>query len=135
MPSVMADHDVEGQVRILLRVLMSDDWREFWLELGYQIESFASLGIATNTADIDLWRLCQERDIVLITGNRNKEGPESLEATIEQWGTPESLPVLTIGEPNRIFSSREYAHRAAERLLAYLDRMDHLRGTGRLFLP
>jgi hypothetical protein len=135
MPSVMADHDVEGQVRILLRILMSDDWLEFWLELGYQIVSFASLGIATNIADIDLWRLCQERDIVLITGNRNKEGPESLEATIEQLATPESLPVLTIGEPNRIFSSREYAHRAAERLLAYLDRMDHLRGTGRLFLP
>ena len=135
MPSVMADHDVEGQVNLLLRVLMSDDWREFWLELGYQIESFASLGIATSTADIDLWRLCQERDIVLITGNRNKEGPESLEATIEQFGTPGSLPVLTIGEPHRIFSSREYAHRAAERLLAYLDRMDNLRGTGRLYLP
>lgn len=135
MPSVMADHDVEGQVRILLRILMSEAWLEFWLELGYQIASFASLGIATNIADIALWRLCQERDIVLITGNRNKEGPASLETTIEQLATPESLPVLTIGEPHRIFSSREYAHRAAERLLAYLDRMDHLRGTGRLFLP
>jgi hypothetical protein len=135
MPSVMADHDVEGQVRILPRILMSDDWLEFWRELGYQIASFASLGIATNIADIDLWRLCQERDIVLITGNRNKEGPASLEATIEQLATPESLPVLTIGEPHRIFSSCEYAHLAAERLLAYLARMDYLRGTGRLFLP
>lgn len=135
MPSVMADHDVEGQVKILLRVLMSDVWRDFWIDLGYQIESFESLGIATNTPDVHLWRLCQERDIVLITGNRNKEGIESLEATIEQLGTPESLPVLTIGEPNRIFSSREYAHQAAERLLEYLDGMENLRGTGRLFLP
>jgi hypothetical protein len=135
MLSVMADHDVEGQVKILLRVLMSDVWRDFWIDLGYQIESFESLGIATNTPDVHLWRLCQERDIVLITGNRNKEGTESLEATIEQLGTPESLPVLTIGEPNRIFSSREYAHQAAERLLEYLDGMENLRGTGRLFLP
>jgi hypothetical protein len=114
---------------------MSDVWRDFWIDLGYQIESFESLGIATNTPDVHLWRLCQERDIVLITGNRNKEGTESLEATIEQLGTPESLPVLTIGEPNRIFSSREYAHQAAERLLEYLDGMENLRGTGRLFLP
>jgi hypothetical protein len=135
MPSVMADHDVEGQVQVLLRVLTSDVWRDFWTDLGYQVASFESLGIASNTPDVQLWRLCQERDIVLITGNRNKEGAESLEATIAQWGTPESLPVLTIGEPQRIFNSREYAHQAAERLLEYLDGMENLRGTGRLFLP
>lgn len=135
MPSLMADHDVEGHFRVLLRVVMSDVWHDFWAALGYQIQSFESLGIETNTADVRLWHLCQERDIILITGNRNKEGPESLEATIEQFNTPESLPVLTIGEPNRIFSSREYAHQAAERLLEYLDGIEHLRGTGRLFLP
>jgi hypothetical protein len=93
------------------------------------------LGLRPTRPDVYLWRLCQERDIVLITGNRNKEGAESLEAAIAQLGTPESLPVLTIGEPNRIFSSREYAHQAAERLLEYLDGMESLRGTGRLFLP
>lgn len=131
----MADHDVEGHVRALLQVLMSDEWRDFWVDLGYQVASFESLGIASNTADLHLWRLCQEREIVLITGNRNKEGPESLEAAIEQLGTPESLPVLTIGEPHRIFTSREYAYQAAVRLLEYLDDMDNLRGTGRLFFP
>ncbi len=135
MPSLMADHDVEGQFRVLLRVLMSNVWRDFWTALGYQIQSFESLGIETNTADVRLWHLCQERDVILITGNRNKEGPESLEATIEQYNTPESLPVFTIGERNCIFSSREYAHQAAERLLEYLDGIEHLRGTGRLFLP
>ena len=91
-----------------------------------------SLGIATNTPDVHLWRLCQERGIVLITGNRNKEGAESPEATIEQFGTPKSLLVLTIGEPQRIFSKREYAHQTAEPLLEYLDGMENLRGTGRI---
>jgi len=131
----MADHDVEGHVRALLRVLMSDEWRDFWEELGYQIASFESLGIAANTPDLHLWFLCQERDIVLITGNRNKEGSWSLEAAIEQFGTQESLPVLTIGEPHRIFSSNAYTYQVAVRLLEYLDDMDNLRGTGRLFLP
>ncbi|WP_089932708.1 hypothetical protein [Candidatus Entotheonella palauensis] len=71
MPSVMADHDVEGQVKLVLQVLMSEDWLEFWLELSYEIESFERLGILPHTADMDLWRLCQARGIVLITGNRN----------------------------------------------------------------
>ena len=131
----MADHDVEGHLRALLRVLMSEEWRDFWVELGYSIESFESLGIASNTPDRQLWRLCQDRDIVLITGNRNKEGPESLEAAIEQLSTEASLPVLTIGEPHRIFTSNAYTYQAAVRLLEYLDDIDHLRGTGRLFLP
>ena len=69
MPSLMADHDVEGQFNLLLRLLMSDDWRDFWLHLGYDIDSFERLEIATDIADVDLWRLCQERDIILITGN------------------------------------------------------------------
>lgn len=135
MPSIMADHDVEGHLRALLRVLMSDEWRGFWEELGYPIETFESLGIASNTPDRRLWCLCQERGIVLITGNRNKAGPESLEAAIEQLSTEASLPVLTISEPHRIFTSNEYTHRTAVRLLEYLDDMDRLRGTGRLFLP
>lgn len=131
----MADHDIEGHVRVLLQVLMSEEWRDFWAALDCGVESFERLGIPTDTADIDLWRLCQAREIVLITGNRNQEGPQSLEAAIEQWGTDESLPVLTIGEPRRIFLSRAYAQQAAVRLLEYLDGMDHLRGTGRLYLP
>ena len=131
----MADHDVEGHLRALLRVLMSDEWRDFWDELGCQIESFESLGIASNTPDRRLWRLCQDRDIILITGNRNKEGAESLEATIEQFSTEASLPVLTISEPHRIFTNHEYTYRVAVRLLEYLNDVDNLRGTGRLFLP
>ena len=58
-----------------------------------------------------------------------------LEATIEQFSTEASLPVLTISEPHRIFTNNEYTYRVAVRLLEYLDDMDNLRGTGRLFLP
>ena len=131
----MADHDIEGQMQVLLRLLTSAQWRILWTELAVCVESFASLGLSVDTPDIELWQLCQTHQIVLLTGNRNREGPESLEAVIQTANTPGSLPVLTVGEPQRIFSSNTYAHRVVERLMEYLVDLENLRGTGRLYLP
>jgi hypothetical protein len=135
MPAIMADHDIEGQVRALLRLLTSAAWSEVWHGLAMRVESFASLGLPENTPDAALWQFCQTRQIILITGNRNKAGPEALEAVIEQNNTPTSLPVLTIGSPPRVLSSREYAERVATRLLEVLLDVEQYRGTGRLYLP
>jgi hypothetical protein len=135
MPAILADHDVEGQVQVLLRLLASTEWQAIWNALAIRVESFASLGVPANTPDAELWRTCQTRQIVLITGNRNQAGSESLEAVLQRDNTPTSLPVLTIGAPHRILSSRDYAHRVVERLLEYLIDVENLRGTGRLYLP
>jgi len=131
----MADHDIEGQMQVLLRLLTSAEWYILWAELAVLVESFASLGVPTNTPDASLWQLCQTQQIILITGNRNEEGPASLEATIQASHTSTSLPVLTISEPQRILSSRSYARRVVERLVEYLIDVENLRGTGRLYLP
>ena len=109
MPAIMADHDIEGQMQVLLRLLTSTEWHTLWTELAVCVESFASLGISTNVPDAVLWQLCQTQQIILITGNRNEEGPASLEATIQASNTLSSLPVLTISEPQRILSRRAYA--------------------------
>jgi hypothetical protein len=135
MPAIMADHDIEGQMQVLLRLLTSAEWHTLWTELAVHVESFMSLDIPTDTLDATLWRLCQTQQIILLTGNRNEDGPSSLEATIQVFNTPTSLPVLTISEPQRIFSSRAYAHRVVERLIEYLIDIENLRGTGRLYLP
>ena len=94
MAAIMADHDCEGQMQVLLRLLASAEWHALWTELAVRIESFASLGVPPNTPDADLWRLCQTQQIILITGNRNEEGPASLEATLQASNTPTSLPVF-----------------------------------------
>jgi hypothetical protein len=135
MPAIMADHDIEGQIQVLLRLLISAEWRVLWTELAVRVESFASLELPVDTSDTELWSFCQTRQIVLITGNRNRDGPESLEAVIQAANTPTSLPVLTIGEPQRILTSNAYAHRVVERLMEYLVDLENLRGTGRLYLP
>jgi hypothetical protein len=103
--------------------------------LAIRVESFASLGLPENTSDATLWQFCQTQHIILITGNRNKAGPEALETVIEQNNTPISLPVLTIGVPPRVLSSRAYAERVATRLLEVLLDVEQYRGTGRLYLP
>ena len=135
MTALMADHDCEGQMQVLLRLLGSAEWHALWTELAVRVESFASLGVPPHTPDADLWQLCQTRQIVLITANRNEEGPASLEATLQASNTPTSLPVLTLSEPQRILSSRAYANRVVERLVEYLIDVENLRGTGRLYLP
>jgi len=134
MLAIMADHDVEGHLQVLLRVLTSAAWRELWSELAYTVESFVSLGIPYNTPDLELWRICQARQIVLITGNRNKAGLDSLTSVIQRINNPSSIPVLTIGDPPRILSSRDYAESVVSRLLEYLVDLENIRGTGRLYL-
>jgi hypothetical protein len=108
---------------------------ELWAELGLGVITFASLGLPGTTPDDELWRLCQREQIILVTANRNHDGPHSLEAVIRAENRPDSLPVFAIGEADRVIESRDYAVRTAERLLDYLVRIDDLRGTGRLFLP
>jgi hypothetical protein len=120
---------------VLLRLLTSAAWYEVWHELAVSVESFASLGLPENLPDAALWQLCQTQQIILITGNRNKVGPDALEAVIERHNTPTSLPVLTIGAPPRVLSSRAYAEGVATRLLEVLLDVEQYRGAGRLYLP
>lgn len=135
MLAIMADHDIEGQVQLVLHLLMSPEWHALWTELAVRVESFASAGLSINTPDAALWQFCQRQQIILITGNRNEDGSESLEAVLQGFNTPASLPVFTISEPQRMLSSRAYTHRVVERLMEYLIDVDNLRGTGRLYLP
>jgi hypothetical protein len=135
MPILLADHDVEGHLRVLTAVWTSDDWLELWQWLGCSVESLASLGFAADLPDSKIWQLCQHRGMILITGNRNAEGEESLEVTMRKLAAPNSLPVLTIGDPNRVMTDGEYAERVAVQILDILLDIERYRGTRRVFVP
>ena len=135
MASILADANVEGQFRALMQILGSASWRELWIELGIGVVTFDQLGLAKDVSDRILWRACQERDTILITGNRNAEGPESLEVAIRLENMNSSPPVLTLADPDRIFLDRTYAELVVERLLEVLIDLDGLRGVGRIYLP
>lgn len=92
MAAIMADHNIEGHFEVLLRIWTSDSWRSLWESLEIEIESFERLGLPYDTSDRHLWQMCQQHDILLITANRNDDGPSSLEATIRDLNNSSSLP-------------------------------------------
>lgn len=133
--AVLADVNIEGHVDFLMTLARGAVWGEFWQALQLDYLYFADVGLMPDAADSEIWQLCQSAGYVLVTNNRNEDDAESLEATIRTRNTVESLPVLTIGDTERLRNSREYAERVAEGLLDALLRIDELRGTGRLYLP
>jgi hypothetical protein len=135
MPRIMADHNVEGHLQALITIWSSPAWGDVWQGMKCDLESFERQGIAADTSDTDLWEHCQKHEIVLLTGNRNAEGADSLEAAITSLGTARSLPVITIGDPDRMLRERDYAQRVAAQMLEYLLDLENLRGTGRLYVP
>jgi hypothetical protein len=58
-----------------------------------------------------------------------------LEATIQDLNTPQSLPVVTFANVERIRRDRQYAEQVADQVLDLLFDTDNLLGTGRLFVP
>jgi hypothetical protein len=133
--AILADNNIQGHVAGLIAILESDSWREFWFPLNLRLRTFRELELPDTVSDAQLWHLCQEQQIILLTANRNADGPESLEVMLRTCNKPESLPVFTIADPERVLHSKKHAERVAARLLDYLLVIDSVRGTGRLYLP
>jgi hypothetical protein len=135
MKGILADNDVEGILTALVSIWLSETWRDLWIELNCSLETFPSLDLPRDATDAVVWEACQNQQVVLITGNRNAESPESLAATIRSLNRPDSLPVFTLSNPKRILNDRGYAAQVAERLLDYLMSIQDYRGTGRIYVP
>jgi hypothetical protein len=135
MRGIVADANIEGQVARLVGYIRATGWAEFWDHLGLVLETFANVGLTDGAPDAEVWRTCQRERLVLITANRNDDGPDSLESTIRTENTPDSLPVLTIGNAMALRRSADYAERVVARLIEYLIDIDRHRGAGRLYLP
>jgi len=95
MLRILSDHDVQGHVSRLMDICQTLPWIGLWRELECVLCTFEDFDLSEDTTDATIWQTCQDHDILMITGNRNAEGPESLEMTIRQWNTPTCLPVLT----------------------------------------
>jgi hypothetical protein len=131
---ILADNDVGGAVAALRRVLESGEWAAFSAMLDLRFIEFADIGLPRDASDPLVWHTCQEVGAVLITGNR-ASGDASLEQTIREHAGMDSLPVVTIGDPQRVIRDPAYARECAISLLDVLDRIAMLHGTWRLFIP
>jgi hypothetical protein len=132
---LLIDANLDGHATLLDMRLSTDTWRELRDHIGIQFLHFEQAGLDRATTDDVLWRFCQQNHYYLLTANRNLESEQSLEATIRREGTPESLPVFTFADADRMYQSAAYLDEVVERLLEYLLDEANCRGTGRLYLP
>jgi hypothetical protein len=132
---ILADINIGGHVDYLVSLMQLGTWNSIWSELNLQYARFGDVGLAPDAKDSAIWQFCQADGYVLITGNRNEDDIDSLQATIRARNTAQSLPVLTVSDPERLRKDREYADRLIESLLDALLDIESLRGTGRLYIP
>ena len=137
MNGILLDINIQGDFAHVLHLLAAQDLLAHWESGGFVVRTLADLGLAGNTPDRTIWNRCQAEGLVLFTENRNDDGPDSLERTIADSLTPDSLPVLTVSNKQRFRNDRRYALVVAERFVETILDIDdgRLLGVGRLFLP
>ena len=134
MQAILSDHNCEGQAKAIVDVLRYDG---SWLELApIKLLWFRDIDLPINAKDETVWRLCQERGYLLLTGNRTNDDKEkSLEFAIRTLLTPTSLPVITIGNLKRVIPDPVYRKQCAERLAEIVYDLEEFRGVMRIFIP
>jgi hypothetical protein len=131
MLTILVDHNVEGQAMLLWGTLTAAGWLELF---PLRLVTFAQAGLPYGCSDREMWHFAQEHGLILLTANRRMDGEESLEQTIREENTAASLPVLTIGNVERMVE-RTYREQCAIRLLEIGLDLDNYLGAGRLFIP
>lgn len=131
MIQVLLDNDVAGFQTLLTGTVERTGWGEYEL---IEFITLESVGLGRSTGDRAIWRHCQLNGLILMTANRNQRGADSLQLTIREENTPDSLPVATVRDQPRLHNAA-YREACVESLLIIIvDLPNHL-GTGRLYIP
>lgn len=127
----LSDHDIEGYAQLLWGTLASIGWLDL---MRLELTTFREIGLPVNRNDREVWRFAQANGLILITNNRNMKDENSLEQTIREENQLNSLPVLTIGNVERV-ADLIYWEQCADALVEIsLDIENHL-GRGRIYIP
>ena len=131
MITVLADHNIEGQATLLWSTLATSGWLDLDL---LHLMTFADAGVPLASSDRAVWRFVQAHGMLLLTGNRNMDDADSLEQTIREENHPAALPVVTIGNLDRMVE-RSYREACVDRLIEIGLYLDNYRGVGRIYIP
>lgn len=128
---VLLDHHMKRQGILLWSIMKNEGWLKL---IDIPMLTFADAGLPMDASDRAVWRFAQERQLILLTENRNDEGNDSLEQTIREENISTSLPVLTIGAPDRVKESL-YRKQCAERIVEIVLDIENYLGVGRIYIP
>ncbi|MBR8840199.1 MAG: ACP S-malonyltransferase [Stigonema ocellatum SAG 48.90 = DSM 106950] len=128
----LVDHNLEGHALLLWGNIASLGWLDL---LPIRLITFEDLKLSVTSDDRVVWRFAQANQMMLLTANRSMKGKNSLEQVIREENTSTSLPVITIGDADRVLSDPDYRNRCVDRLIEIVFDIDDYRGSRRLFIP
>lgn len=137
MPGLLADVNVQGHLPYLRRLMEGLELLEILEEIGLSLSIFPDVGLDRRIDDRSLWNYCQTIEWVLFTDNRNHEGDDSLETTIQDSWHEGHLPVLTLANKGRFENSETYALKVTEDVAEFLFTVFHdkIQNQPRIFVP
>ncbi|GFE68332.1 ACP S-malonyltransferase [Chroococcus sp. FPU101] len=124
----LVDHNLKGHARILLGSIASQGWLD---SISIRFCTFEEMGLSIDSSDRVVWRLAQENQ----TANRSMKDEDSLEQVMREENTPNSLPVITIGNADRVLTDSIYRERCVDRLVEIAIYIGNYRGARRVFIP
>ena len=127
----MIDYNLKGKSLILWGVVAAEGWLGL-IEINFL--QFEDVGLPRDSSDLIVWKFAQEKQMILITANRNMKGKNSLEQTIREKNTDRSLPVVTISNVDRL-DEKIYRERCVASLIEISLDLDNYLGAGRIFIP
>ncbi|MEM8638847.1 MAG: ACP S-malonyltransferase [Cyanobacteria bacterium P01_G01_bin.54] len=128
----LVDHNLEGHALLLSGRITTLGWLDL---LPIRFFTFAKIELPIYSDDRVVWRFAQTNQMILLTANRSMKGENSLEQVLREENTPRSLPVVTIGNANRVLADSDYRNRCVDRLIEIVIDLDDYRGSMRLFIP
>ncbi|NET32541.1 MAG: ACP S-malonyltransferase [Cyanothece sp. SIO1E1] len=128
---ILVDYNLTGYIVLFQGTLAADGWLDL---LAIQFVTLKEAGLATDSNDRIIWQFAQSNQMLLLTAHRNAKGQDSLEQTIREEATSTSLPVITIGNLDRLVE-REYREQCSARLADIVLSIENYMGVSRLFVP
>jgi hypothetical protein len=128
----LVDHNLKGHAVLLSGSILSGGWLD-WVSVRFI--TFDEMKLPISSDDRVVWQLAQSNQMILLTANRSMKGGNSLEQVMREEIAPTSLPVITIGNADRLLNDLEYRERCATRLVEIVLDIDGYRGVSRLFIP
>ena len=127
----LIDHNLKGHALVLFGAIASQGWLDI---VPIQFVTFAEMDLSIDSDDRVVWQLARKNQMILLTANRSRKGKDSLEQVMREENTSASLPVVTIGNAERLLNDSEYRARCVERLIEIVLDIDSYRGTRRIFI-
>ncbi|MEQ8464802.1 ACP S-malonyltransferase [Coleofasciculus sp. F4-SAH-05] len=130
--NILVDHNLRGHSVLLAGRLAASGWLEL---ISIHFILFEEVGLEVSSSDRVVWQCAQANEMILLTANRSMKGKDSLEQVIREESTPISLPVITIGNIDRLLVEPEYRDRCVNRLVDIIVDIEDYRGSRRIFIP